>query len=55
MRPVGAFKGSPEENGTIPIANYDYQLFVWSQIDGHDARSVLAADFGVLRDENPTR
>lgn len=57
VRPVAALKGSAVEVGPVPLANYDhdYQLYVWSQIDDHDARSVLTADFGVLRDDGPTR
>ena len=56
IRPVGALKGG-EDAGFLPLADYfnDYALFVYAQIDDHDARSVLLADFFVKRTDNPTR
>ena len=50
MRPLGAFK-SGEDQGGIPLADYydDYHLFAYSQMDGHDAREVLTAQFFVIR------
>src|SRR6185436_5773529 len=42
-----------EDQGAIPIADYydDYNLFVYTQIDDHDARDVLLADYFVMREE----
>lgn len=50
IRPVGALK-SGEDQGQIPLADYydDYAMFTWSQIDGHDARDVLTANYYVQR------
>ena len=56
VRPLGTLK-SGEDQGLIALADYydDYALFTWAQIDGHDARDVLTADFFVTRQVNPTR
>ncbi|MCK6549458.1 hypothetical protein L6R52_26700 [Myxococcota bacterium] len=50
VRPLQAIKAG-EEAGPIPLADYydDYNLFVWTQIDDHDARDVLLADYFVRR------
>ncbi len=44
---------SGADAGDIPLADYedDYNLFVYTQIDGHDAREVLTADYFVSRDD----
>ena len=54
IRPVGSLKAGEDDPGGIPLADYynDYQLYVWSQIDGNDARAVLTADFFVTRTVN---
>jgi hypothetical protein len=57
IRPVGALKaGEDEVPEVVDLADYynDYNLFVWSHIDGHDVRSLLTADFHVERDTSPT-
>jgi hypothetical protein len=56
IRPVGTLKAGPEEQGQIPLADYydDYNLFAWAQIDDHDARDILTADFFVRRSTAPT-
>jgi hypothetical protein len=56
IRPIGSLKGGEDSLNVIPLADYyhDYQLYVWSQIDDHDARSVLTADFFVERSDDPT-
>ncbi|MDQ3234328.1 MAG: hypothetical protein M3Q07_21175, partial [Pseudobdellovibrionaceae bacterium] len=53
IRPVGSVK-SGEDAGVIPIVDYyaDFNLFVYSQIDGHDARDQLLANYTVTRTEN---
>lgn len=50
IKPLSSIK-SGDHPGVIPLADYDddYALFVYSQIDGHDARAVLTADFFVVR------
>jgi hypothetical protein len=58
IRPVRSLKQG-EDNvpaSAAQIADYydDYHLYVWSQIDDHDARSVLTADFFVQRNDAPT-
>lgn len=52
IRPVGSVKAG-EDAGVIPIVDYyaDFHLFVYSQIDGHDARDQLLADYTVTRTE----
>ncbi len=54
IRPVGTLKAGPSA-GPVAIADYDhdYNLFVWTQIDGHDAREVMTADYFVRRN-SPT-
>ena len=57
VRPVGALKGGEDEiPDVVNLADYynDYNLFVWSHIDGNDVRSLLTADFHVDRQTNPT-
>lgn len=50
IRPVGSLKAG-EDQGLVPIADYydDYNLFVYTQLDDHDARDVLLADYFVQR------
>lgn len=50
IRPVGSVKAG-EDAGVLPIVDYyaDFNLFVYSQIDGHDAREMLLADYTVTR------
>jgi hypothetical protein len=52
IRPVQAIKAG-EDSGQIPLSDYydDYALFTWTQIDDHDAREVLTADYYVTRTE----
>lgn len=54
IRPIGSLKSGPNA-GSVPIADYDhdYNLFVWTQMDGHDAREAMTADYFVGRD-SPT-
>ena len=51
IRPVGSLKAGPEDTGLVPLADYydDYDLFTWTQIDDHDAREVLTANYFVTR------
>jgi hypothetical protein len=53
IRPVGSLKAGPQP-GTVPVADYDhdYNLFVWSQIDDHDAREAMTAEYFVVRDSD---
>jgi len=55
VRPVGTLKGGPEETGIVQLGDYydDYALFAYSQLDDHDAREVLTADFFVTRSLTP--
>lgn len=56
IRPSAAIK-SGEDPGSIPLADYydDYNLFVYTQIDDHDARELLTAQYFVTRiDGEPT-
>ncbi len=50
IRPVGSVKAG-EDPGLIPIVDYyaDFNLFVYTQIDGHDARDMLLAPYTVSR------
>ncbi|MFW7378806.1 MAG: hypothetical protein ACOH5I_08370 [Oligoflexus sp.] len=50
VRPVGSVKAG-EDAGILPIVDYyaDYHLFIYSQINGNDAREQLLADFTVTR------
>ncbi len=50
IEPIASVK-SGDDAGPIPLADYldDYNLFVWTQIDGHDARDLLTADYFVER------
>ena len=55
VRPVGSLHASgmsPKEDvGLVELADYydDYALYVYSQLDDHDARDVLTANFFVSR------
>ncbi|MEO0811419.1 MAG: hypothetical protein AAFY60_01055, partial [Myxococcota bacterium] len=56
IRPLDSLKAG-EDSGDIPLGDYedDYNLFVYSQIDGHDARDLLTAQYLVSRtDGTPT-
>lgn len=48
IRPIQAVKSGAGE-GPVPLADYDddYALFVYTQIDDHDARDVLLGDYFV--------
>lgn len=50
IRPIGSIKLG-EDQGILGIVDYytDFNLFVYSQIDGNDARDVLLADYMVSR------
>lgn len=50
IRPVGSLKAG-EDAGQLPISDYydDYNLFVWTQIDDHDVRELVTADYYVRR------
>lgn len=52
IRPSAALKGG-EDGGDIPLGDYedDYNLFVYTQIDGRDARELLTAQYHVERDD----
>jgi hypothetical protein len=54
IRPIGAIK-SGANSGAVPLGDYDddYSLFVYTQIDDHDARGVLTADYYVRLQDNP--
>jgi hypothetical protein len=56
IKPLQAIKAG-DDAGPIPLGDYydDYALFVYSQIDDHDAREVLTANYFVTRRKNPTR
>ncbi len=55
VRPVGSLKGGPEDTGVVQLGDYydDYALFTYSQIDDHDARDVLTANYFVVRSTSP--
>ncbi len=55
VRPVGTLKGGPEDTGVVQLGDYydDYALFAYSQLDDHDAREVLTADYFVTRSLSP--
>lgn len=50
IRPLASVKAG-EDPGGVPLADYldDYNLFVYTQIDDHDARDVLTAQYFVRR------
>jgi len=50
IRPVGSVKNG-EDPGIVPIVDYyaDFNLFVFTQIDDHDARDVLLSNYMVAR------
>lgn len=52
IRPLGSFKGGPEDAGFLAVADYynDYRLFAWTQIDDHDAREAMTAQYFVAQD-----
>lgn len=54
IRPVSSVKAG-EDAGGIPLADYldDYNLFVYTQIDDHDAREALTGQFFVTRADGP--
>lgn len=54
VRPVASVKAG-EDAGGIPLADYldDYSLFVYTQIDNHDAREVLTGQYFVRRSDGP--
>ena len=54
IRPIASVK-SGDHPGVIPLADYDddYALFVYTQIDDHDAREVLTASYFVARSDGP--
>lgn len=57
IKPTQSIKSGAGE-GDIPLADYDddYNLFVYTQIDDHDARELLTATYHVERaDGAPTR
>ena len=56
IKPLQAIKAG-EDSGPIPLGDYydDYALFVYSQMDDHDAREALTANYYVTRRKNPTR
>lgn len=51
IRPVGSVKSGEDASLILPIVDYydDYHLFIYTQIDGHDARDQLLADYAVTR------
>lgn len=55
IRPVQSIK-SGEGAGDVPLGDYDddYFLFVYTQIDGHDARELLTAEYFVAKEGPPT-
>lgn len=55
IKPLQAIKAG-DDAGTIPLADYydDYALFVYTQMDNHDVREVLTADYFITRRKNPT-
>ena len=54
VRPVAAFKSGAGASDIVElrVADYDHDLalYAYSQVDGHDARDVLLADYFVLQD-----
>ncbi|HEU4410919.1 MAG TPA: serine/threonine-protein kinase [Polyangiaceae bacterium] len=54
IRPNQSIK-SGEGAGPVPLADYDddYAFYVYSQIDGHDARDLLVGTYFVARDPGP--
>ena len=48
---AGRLSSKLEDEGVVPTVDYyqDYHLFVWSQIDGNDAREQLTAKYTVTR------
>ena len=55
FRPNKAIK-SGEDGGNFPLVDYydDYNLYSYTQIDDHDARDMLLADYFVLREGTPS-
>ena len=55
IRPIASVKAG-EDPGGIPLADYldDYNLFVYTQIDDHDARDLLTAQYFVRRVDGET-
>jgi hypothetical protein len=56
IRPVGSVK-SGEDETVIGLVDYydDYNIFVYSQTGGNDARDVLLADYAVKREKQNDR
>ncbi len=54
IRPAAAIKAG-EDAGDIPLGDYedDYNLFVYTQIEGRDARELLTAQYHVERVDGP--
>ncbi len=55
IKPIQAIKSGPGA-GPVPLGDYDhdYSIFVYTQIDDHDAREVMTADYFVERSDSPT-
>ena len=55
IRPIASVKAG-EDPGGVPLADYldDYNLFVYTQLDNHDARDVLTAQYFVRRTDGST-
>ncbi|MGH1344276.1 MAG: hypothetical protein ACRBN8_22145 [Nannocystales bacterium] len=55
ITPLPAIKSGAGEGG-VPLADYDddYNLFVWAQTDGRDARDLLLAQYVVGRNDGNT-
>lgn len=55
ITPLPAIKSGASEGG-VPLADYDddYNLFVWAQTDGRDARDLLLAQYIVGRNDGDT-
>jgi hypothetical protein len=49
IRPIGAFKGGPEDRGFLPIADYynDFRLWAYSQTGDSDCREVITGTYWV--------
>lgn len=54
IKPQKSIKAG-DEAGDVPVADYldDYNLFVYTQLDNHDARELLTATYHVERDDGP--
>jgi len=56
IRPVGSLKYGEDAYTPYQFSDYydDYSLFVYTQIDNHDARDILLATYFVERSSDPT-